>query len=122
VEFVSPPPRLFGALGPNTFILESETLYELRFLESIKCSSLVLARLVTTLTGWEELETLPTGLTAVSELVLIAGGGTVGSKAFAPDVSELYSIVVLLLGVMRYCIFLTFSVLLTREHTMVLKG
>jgi hypothetical protein len=94
----------------------------LGFLEGIKCSSLHEARLVTTLTGWEELETLPTGITAVSELVLITGDGTVRSKAFEPDVSELCSIFISLLGVMRDCIFLTFSVLLTREHAIGLKG
>jgi hypothetical protein len=117
-----PSPALSGALGLNFFISESETLRELEFSDGVKCLSLLEAMPVTLLTGWEEFETPPTGITAVSELVLVTGDSTVCSRAFALAASELYNIFISLLGVMRDCIFLTFSVLLTREHAMGLKG
>jgi hypothetical protein len=112
---------LSGALGLTTFI-SGETLYALGFSKGVECLSLLEATLVTLLTGWEEFETLSTGITAVSELVLVTGDGTVYSRALAPVVSELRNIFISLLGVMRDCILLTFSVLLTTEHTMGLKG
>jgi hypothetical protein len=120
-ELLLAPPALSSALGLTTFISEYETLYVLGF-SGVECLSLVEATLVTLLTGWEEFEALPTGITAVSELVLLTGDGTVCSRALAPVVSELRNIFISLLGVMSDCIFLTFSVLLNTEHTMGLNG